>query len=112
MERIVHICRRGEWITAQDLGKYESESLTDEGYIHCSRPEQVLKVANAYFPKQVDLVLIWIDPQKLTAELRWEVSDGDIFPHVYGPLNLNAVVSTVDFLPDAEGNFLTLPKPE
>jgi len=110
MEMIVHICKRGEWESARNLGEYRTDSLVDEGFIHCSRPEQVLKVANAYYPGVDELVTLWIDPQKLTAELRWEDSDGDVFPHLYGPLTLDAVVAILDFPHDSDGVFRTVPK--
>ena len=90
---------------ASQIGEYRAASLELEGFIHFSRPEQVLRVANAYYPGQLDLVLLWIDPQKLAAELRWESSDWDIFPHLYGALNLDAVVKVVDFAPDNDGIF-------
>jgi uncharacterized protein (DUF952 family) len=109
MDYITHICRRHEWDSAQNDGIYRTESLVVEGFIHCSLPEQVIKVANSFFPGVVDLVLLWIDPQKLTAELRWESSNGDEFPHLYGSLNLDAVLSVRDFLPDSDGVFHVVP---
>jgi len=106
---IVHICRKEEWKSAQQVGVYEAESLHLEGFIHCSRHEQVLKVANAYFQGNDDLVLLCIDQVKLTGELLWEDSDGDVFPHLYGSLNLDAVIAVVDFPPESDGVFRTLP---
>jgi uncharacterized protein (DUF952 family) len=81
-----------------------------EGFIHCSRPDQVLEVANRFYAGAVGLVLLWIDPLKLTSEIRWEAADGDVFPHVYGPLNLDAITWVDDFQPDANGVFCTLPR--
>ena len=108
MDKIVHVCKKSDWTAAQEMGEYRAASLELEGFIHCSRPEQVLRVANAYYPGQLDLVLLWINPQKLTAEMRWEPADGDIFPHLYGPLNLDAVVKVVDFTPDNDSVFRKL----
>jgi uncharacterized protein (DUF952 family) len=42
-------------------------------------------------------VLLWIDPRKLDAQVRWEPSDGQIFPHLYGPLNVEAVQAVQEF---------------
>ena len=109
---IVHICRWDEWVVAKGVGLYSVESLEREGFIHCSRPEQVLKVATLFYHKMEDLVLLWIDPVLLNAELRWELSDGEMFPHLYGPLNLEAVISAIDFPPDQDGVFRYLPYPE
>jgi uncharacterized protein (DUF952 family) len=112
MDRIVHICLRKEWAESLKLGEYSAGSLALEGFIHCSRPEQVLRVANHYFPGTVDLVLLWIEVNKLKVELRWEPSDGEVFPHLYGPLNLEAVVAVVGFPPDPDGTFRVLPEPD
>jgi uncharacterized protein (DUF952 family) len=112
MDQIVHICERNEWVESLKLGEYSAGSLAVEGFIHCSQPEQVLKVANHYFPGRVDLVLLWIEVHKLKAEVRWEQSDGEVFPHLYGPVNLGAVVSVVDFPPGPDGIFRILPEPE
>ena len=111
MDMIVHISTRDVWESAQDSGDYRTDSLVNEGFIHCSRPEQVLKVANTYYPRVDGLVLLWIDPQKLEAELRWEDSDGDVFPHLYGRLNLDAVVFSADFHPGPDGIFNSIPEP-
>jgi len=108
MDKIVHICEKSFWAAAQEMGEYRTASMDQEGFIHCSRPEQVLRVANTFYPGLPDLVLLWIEPQKLVAELHWEPSDGDIFPHLYGPLNLDAVIKVVDFPPGNDGIFRQL----
>ncbi len=109
-EKILHICTQSEWQNAQIAKEYQAASLESEGFIHCSQPDQILKVANQYYPEAVDLTLLWIDVDKLKAELRWESSDGDVFPHLYGPLNLNAVLAAFPFQPDETGVFRTYPK--
>ena len=76
-----------------------------EGFIHLSRPDQILKVANAFYRGLTDAILLWIDPARLNAELRWETVDADVFPHLYGPLNLEAVVAVSDLQPDSAGVF-------
>ena len=106
---ILHLCPRGEWVSAQAAGEYRAASLRAEGFIHCSRPGQILKVVNTFYRQVPDLVLLWLNPRKLTAELRWEAADGDEFPHLYGPLNLDAVIRVRDFLPDADGVYRKLP---
>ena len=110
MNSIVHLCTQDEWTAAQSAGKYRAPSLKNEGFIHCSRPGQILWVANQFYPGATDLVLLWIDPQQLTAKLRWEDSDGGVFPHLYGPLNLDAVTSVTDFVSDSDGVFRVVRK--
>jgi len=105
MESIVHICKRSEWEAAQRAGQYEAGSLLTEGFIHCSRPHQVIEVANRYFLGTQNLILLWIDPLKLSSELRWEASDGDVYPHLYGPLNLDAVTAVLNFASGSDGKF-------
>jgi uncharacterized protein (DUF952 family) len=107
---VVHLCPRNIWELACVVGEYTTDSLEQEGFIHCSRPDQVLWVANNFYSHQPDLVLLWIDPQQLSAETRWETVDGQSFPHVYGPINLKAVQMVVEFLPDPDGVFRNVPK--
>lgn len=106
---IFHICTSAEWNTTKERGTYTPASFNDIGFIHCSTPKQILKVANEYYPKSPDLKLIWIDPAKLNTPLKWEESDGGLFPHIYGVLNLPAVTAVYDFLPDNDGVFREIP---
>ena len=110
MDHIIHVCRTEDWKFAQNAGEYRVDSLESEGFIHCSKPEQVIRVANDYFPAAQDLLLLWIDPTKLGFELRWEASHGEVYPHIYGPLNLDAVITVREYLPDSDGVFRTLPE--
>ena len=92
------------------LGSYRPRSVDTDGFIHLSQPDQVLKVANEFYSGVDDLILLGIDPHKLICELRWEMAEGDTFPHLYGSLNLDAVTSINKFLPDEDGVFRKLPK--
>ncbi len=105
---ILHITTRGDWEAARTLGDYRLDTLDSEGFIHCSTPEQVLGPANALYRGQDDLVLLVIDPARLTAELVYEdcYEAGEAFPHVYGPLNLDAVVGVVPFPSLPDGSFV------
>ena len=102
---LVHLCIRAAWQAAQSQGSYQPASLSAEGFIHLSRPDQILKVANAFYHGLPDAILLWIDPARLRAELRWEAVDADVFPHLYGALNLDAVVAVSELLPDPDGVF-------
>ena len=115
---ILHITSRTEWNEAQTRGEYIAPSLQTEGFIHCSTEKQVLHVANAFYGGRTDLVLLKIDEAKLKPELKWEapagppapgISESDSFPHIFGPINLNAVASVLGFMPDpVSGTFSTL----
>jgi uncharacterized protein (DUF952 family) len=94
---------------------YDAPSLASEGFIHCSTQSQVLPVARKFYAHQRGLVLLEIDPSRLTAALKWEapsdsvspagVPQGESFPHVYGAINQDAVVKVWDFEPDENGEF-------
>jgi uncharacterized protein (DUF952 family) len=109
---ICHITTRSAWEAAAQAGPdktaqppvYRTPSLDADGFIHCSTPQQAADTGRRFFGGQTGLVLLWIDPALLTAELRIEsASDGSgNFPHVYGPINLNAVVKVTDFDPDQD----------
>ncbi len=109
MEPILHMAVKADWQNAQKCGAYRPPSLHSEGFIHCSSKSQVLDTANRYFIDRQDLILLWIDPQKIKTELRWEASHGEMFPHIYGPLNLDAIFQVQEFHPGPDGRFAELP---
>jgi uncharacterized protein (DUF952 family) len=105
---IYHITSRSSWQVAQKGGQYSPGSLLKEGFIHCSRWNQVNRVANAYYQGQIGLVLLEINPKRLAGELRWESGTDkpdELFPHIYGPLNLDAVLQVLEFPPNPDGTF-------
>ncbi len=112
---IFHITSRKDWEAAQAKGAYTVESLQTEGFIHCSNLNQVLPVAETFYKGQSNLVLLMIEPTLLTSTLKWEPPSGgtpppgvpaeDLFPHIYGPINLDAVVNVFDFIFDSTGAF-------
>ena len=97
MKTIFHICPKEDWEAAQEAVVYTAESLESEGFIHCSKAEQIAGVANAFYKGIEGLVLLHISLNKLQVEVRWEEAEGEVFPHIYGPINLNAVVEVEDF---------------
>lgn len=93
-EPIFHIAHIDAWRHALLTGSYQAESLASEGFIHCSTAGQVGLTRSRHFAGQAGLVLLEIDPGKLRWELRWEPApDGELFPHLYGPLDPAAVIS-------------------
>jgi uncharacterized protein (DUF952 family) len=95
---IHHITTEAEWQQAKDSGYYEAPSLHTEGFIHCSTIQQVEGVLERYFAGQTGLVKLTIDTDMLENELKYELSPSlnDEFPHVYGPINLSAVVNVAN----------------
>ncbi|MGQ9927271.1 MAG: DUF952 domain-containing protein [Chloroflexaceae bacterium] len=103
---IYHITRNAAWTAARAAGSYAADSLATEGFIHFSTRDQVLRVANTLFHGQTGLVLLVVDPARLSAPLRYEEAHpGEYFPHLYGPLNLDAVVAMYPFSPQPDGSF-------
>jgi uncharacterized protein (DUF952 family) len=109
----MHIARRREWEGARAAGSYRistREKSLDDGaeFIHASYPEQVSLVANfAYADEPEPLCLLVIDTDLLTAPVRDEDPDGSgtDFPHIYGPLNLDAVVAVHPYTRTPDGRF-------
>ena len=110
MTVLLHITSTDRWQKVQSSGEYRPPSLVEEGFIHCSTPEQIIGVANAFYAGQSGLLLLQIDPAQVPAEIRYEdcYESGQEFPHIYGPLPLPAVKQVFDFRPDGDGSF-TLP---
>ena len=105
-ETILHITTDADWATAQSDGELVTPSLDEEGFIHCSTFAQLEATANRIFRGSGDLLLLEVDVEQLTAPLKWERATdvGEEFPHIYGPLNLDAVVGT-QTLPEAADGY-------
>lgn len=101
---IFHLVDRETWRHAEAAGTYAPESLNREGFIHFSTPQQLQRTAAKWFPGREDLLVVNVDEARLTSELRWEAVPGEVmpFPHLYGPLNLDAVVGVTPLVRDAD----------
>jgi uncharacterized protein (DUF952 family) len=114
---IYHIATRGDWTRAQAAGEYTTSTrgrtLAQEGFIHASEAHQVAAVANVFYRGVPDLVVLVIDTARVRPEIRYErVADApEPFPHIYGPLNPDAVVDVVPLEPGPDGKFTFEPPP-
>ena len=113
---IYHIATRADWERALADGEYTRSSvdktLAEEGFIHASQATQVAGTANRFYRDVAgDLVLLVIDCGLLDAEVRYEdVPGAELpFPHVYGPLNVDAVIAVRSFAPGPDGTFAFSP---
>ncbi|KAA0926577.1 MULTISPECIES: DUF952 domain-containing protein [unclassified Rhodococcus (in: high G+C Gram-positive bacteria)] len=107
---LVHICTAGEWLAMRGRADYTPDSYDSVGFVHLSTPEQVHLPANRLFSGRTDLVLLRVDPARLTAPVRWEPGvptdpESMLFPHLYGPLPIAAVTAVVDYRPGPDGTF-------
>ncbi|OAA24194.1 hypothetical protein UG55_103141 [Frankia sp. EI5c] len=110
---ICHLVVRADW--EPGAGDYRPASLATEGFIHFSAPETVLETANLYYRGRADLLLVVVDPERLSAPLRWEPAAGPadrggaLFPHLYGPIDPGAVRAVMPFPCAPDGSFTTMP---
>ncbi|MFM2137970.1 MAG: hypothetical protein RJA57_277 [Bacteroidota bacterium] len=97
MAVIYHITTSLAWKEAQAQGAYVHPSLHSEGFIHCSLEHQVPGVLERYFAGQTGLVRLEIETDRLTSPLvyDWSPSTQDTYPHVYGPIDLDAVQQVI-----------------
>ncbi len=99
---IYHIAEKKDWEKAATTGIYKTSSIDREGFIHCSPLEKIKEVADNFYKEQNDLILLCISCEKVKSQIVWEdlYGSGFNFPHIYGELNLDAVVSTGDLKTD------------
>lgn len=106
---IYHITYREDWKRAQSQRFYRAPSLDTEGFIHCSKKNQVAATAQRFFKGQKDLVVLCIDTKSLASEIKMELPSHptaspvgpEVFPHVYGVINVDSILevkSIEDFL--------------
>jgi len=106
VRRIYKICPGSAWREAERQGTYRgsADDLRD-GSIHFSSPTQLAETARKHFLGQAGLLLIEVDAGALGKALRWEASrNGDLFPHLYGQLDLGAVVSVRELHERSDGS--------
>jgi uncharacterized protein (DUF952 family) len=91
---IYHIVLPEVWEDSKGRPSYQAESLQTEGFIHCSFESQLDGVISRYYRGVDGIVVLKLDTEKLRSKLVKEVStNGEIYPHLYGRLNLDAVVA-------------------
>ena len=101
---LLHLVEPGQWRAALTAGALRPPSLDSVGFVHLSTPAQVHVPAQALYPRRRDLVLLVVDPDRLTDPVRMEPGDpphpdGLLFPHLYGPLPTSAVTAVVPYRP-------------
>lgn len=114
---ILHLLDRATWQRIREGATYAPPSLATEGFVHCTGdPETLLAVANAFYRDVPgEHVVLELDEAALDAPVRWEPpahpderpaeADAPMFPHVYGPLRLDAVRGVRLLLRGAGGDF-------
>ena len=96
--RIYHVARANDWARAPTNGQYAPESITQEGFIHASQADQLEQLKRSgLFGADTEWVVLTIDPLLISSEIKYEPAQhegasAELFPHIYGPLNTDAVV--------------------
>lgn len=104
--KIFHAIDEVLWAEAQGTGVYTPPAFDKEGFIHTSTQEQLLPTANRKFKDRDELRVVVIDTEKLKPEVKFEeASNGEKYPHIYGPLNLDAVDGIILLQRDPSGEF-------
>lgn len=95
---IYHVTTREQWAEAQKLGHYDSDTLATEGFIHCSTEAQVAGVLERYYQGRKGLLKLKIEKAKVERPLVFELagSINEVFPHIHGSLNINAIVEVIE----------------
>jgi len=105
---IYHMLSALSWQAHPQDEPYIGDTLATEGFIHCTREaDRLVQVANHFYrDREGDFVILCLETEQLQSELRWEVSDGHLYPHIYGPIHPAAVVDIIPFPRHPNGNFL------
>jgi uncharacterized protein (DUF952 family) len=111
MGHIYHIAARSDWEQALLNGEYTTSTrgrtVAEQGFIHCSDAGQVAGVANFVYAGVHDLVLLEIDTDRVRVKVQYDDVPGQQapYPHIYGPLNPDAVIGVRPFTADPDGVF-------
>ena len=105
---IYHLALERSWKKQLKEGDYQPDSLNQQGFIHASSWEQINATYHKHFSRPNQLLIIVIDPLKVKSEIKYEnFSEGDqLYPHIYGPLNQDAINKIETVRLDSEGNLI------
>ncbi len=107
---ILHCMKECEWNRIKNKKSFGKKNLKKYGFIHCSTIEYFWRVAPNFKNVNEPLVLICIDENKLTSEIKYEDNCGRYYPHIYGEINMASVVQVLPFLRDNNGNYIKNPE--
>ena len=105
MRAIYHLTPPEVWTSAPE-GPFSASSLASEGFIHCSYRDQAVQIANMFYVEAPSLIALEVNLARLSAKVVDEDSgSGELFPHVYGPIDRAAITATIPLVRDKAGNW-------
>jgi len=106
---IFHMLPAATWQAQPADEPYHADTLSTEGFIHCTgEPERLMLVGNAFYHQiSGPFVILCVETERLTAAVCWEAADGHLFPYVYGPIDRAAIVDVIAFPRNPNGDFLS-----
>ncbi len=96
---------QAEYQQALDNGSLVRDSLQSEGFIHAAPRSQLNRIANKYYQDKVQPLILVVDKKLISPQVKWEPATGGLYPHIYGPLNINAVTQAEKISLADDGNF-------
>ena len=104
---IFHLVRKKDWKEQKKEARYHPETIDSKGFIHCSSGKNIEEVANRLFRGERRILLIVINTSLIEPELKYEKDEETniSYPHIYGPLNLDAVIDKIELVPEEDGSF-------
>ena len=109
---ILHCMKKSTWQERKERECWGKRNIETDGYIHCSTVEYFWRVAPNFNHVKEELVLVCIDESRLKSEVRYEDTDncGRAYPHVYGLINNDAVITVLPFLRNDDGTYKKNPE--
>jgi len=104
-DNIYLLSSQAEYQQALNEGVLTRDSLISEGFIHATPRSQLTRLANKYYKNKVHPLILVVDKTLILPEVKWEPATGGLYPHIYGPLNMNAVTAIEEISLNEEGIF-------
>lgn len=104
---VYHMLPSSVWEAAAEENAYHAATLASEGFVHCTAELPLLEqVANRFYRSQPgDWLILLVDLDRVAAPVRWEAADDHLFPHIYGPIERQAIVETIPFPRREDGSY-------
>ncbi|MFT4924224.1 MAG: hypothetical protein ACI8WB_000302 [Phenylobacterium sp.] len=94
-----------EYDQALAAGELVRDSLQNEGFIHASPADQLSRVANKHYTNVANVLVLVVEQQRITPPVKWQPATGGLYPHIFGPMNMDAVIEVQAIKKDEHGVF-------